>query len=80
MKESQRLAIVLTKVNFVLRAENQRLIIHILAAYSPLQLPDLSKLMNISEEKLIAVLEKRSFLSEVDAKKLAKYFCVFCGS
>lgn len=80
VKESLYPTVVLTNVNFVLHAEKQRGLIHILTNYSALALPSLSKLLNISEEKLISVLEKKSFLAEADAKKLAKYFCVFCGS
>lgn len=67
-------------VDFILHPENQRLLIHILKTYSSLSLIDLSRMIHIPEQTLSSVLEKKCFLRETDAKKLARYFCLFCGS
>ena len=58
MNDSQNPTVVSVKVDFILHAENQRILINILKTYSSLSLPDLSKLIKISEQTLHSVLEK----------------------
>lgn len=78
MKEPHK-PFVITRVKFVLLRENQRKLLRILTRYSPLKLIDISKLLDIPYGELIAVMEKKHFLSDENAKKLVKYFCIFCG-
>lgn len=79
MEESQN-TILFTNVTFVLRPDKQFSLLQTLMQREPLTLSKLSQLLNIPPEKLIAVLEQKSFLSQSDAEKLAKYFCIFFGS
>ena len=67
-------------VNFVLHPEKQRTLLGLLIAHSPLEMSDLAKLLNVSIEKLQGVIAKNEFLNLEEARQLAKYFCIFCGS
>ncbi|OGT33640.1 MAG: hypothetical protein A3C44_00675 [Gammaproteobacteria bacterium RIFCSPHIGHO2_02_FULL_39_13] len=67
-------------VNFILHADKQHVLIKLLKKYTPLSHVDLANLLNLSAEKLLSVSEKKDFLNARDAEKLAKYFCIFCGS
>lgn len=67
-----------TPVNFILQADNQRRLIRILMKCGKLTVPDLSYLLNTSQEKLISVLIEKGFLNEIEAKELVDYFCTFC--
>ena len=51
-----------------------------LKKYASFDTDTLSNLLNISPDKLNAVLAKKTFLTVKEAERLAKYFCVFCGS
>lgn len=72
--------VILTDVTFVLHPKSQHFLIHVLLMYSSLRLSDLANLMNISVDILTSVLAKKSFLSNANAERLAKYFCIFCGN
>lgn len=65
-------------VKFSLTPDKQRKLIRILQKNTTLTATELSELLNISEEKLIAVLAKKDFLTKSEAKKLAQYFCLLC--
>lgn len=68
-----------TNVTFVLRPEKQCGLIQALIQYEPLSLTKLSQLLNVSQEMLISVLERKTLLNKIDAEKLVKYFCLFFG-
>lgn len=72
--------VLFTNVTFVLRPDKQFGLIQALMQYEPFTLSKLSQLLNISAEKLTAVLEQKSILPPKDAENLAKYFCMFFGS
>lgn len=67
-------------VDFILHAEKQHTLIELLKTHSSFDTNTLSNLLNVSPNKLNAVLAKKRFLSLKEAERLAKYFCVFCGS
>ncbi|MCX7124154.1 MAG: hypothetical protein NTU49_00080 [Gammaproteobacteria bacterium] len=72
--------VIFTRVKFILHPEKQPVLMQILMNHVPLTLDGLSRILNISQEKLIDAFENEKYLEKRDAKKLAKYFCFFCGS
>ncbi|MCX7125383.1 MAG: hypothetical protein NTU49_06485 [Gammaproteobacteria bacterium] len=71
---------VFINVNFILRDDKQRILIDILKERSGLEIEIIARLLHISTEKFTAVLEGSALLDDDEAEKLAKYFCIFCGS
>lgn len=65
-------------VKFSITPDKQRKLIRILQKNTTLTMIELSELLDISEEKLMAVLAKKDFLTKSEAKKLAQYFCLLC--
>lgn len=74
-----RSAIYQTSVDFVLLENKQHILINFITTYTPLNMTDLARTLNISSKKILDVSRKKSYLTSLESERLIQYFCVICG-